>query len=184
MPELNSRVKSAAFGHHAAGLKPPDILTALELKFGGETLPKLRTIQSWTASPEWRREVKVKDLWGIGDARGDDGSIVLETLAGVVEETRGAVRSFSRAEADWIVRLARGDDTLTPWQRYVFARLYIGRQAAGQGTNDLDLNLAFAPWRDGWKRLERALFNGWLPPGEYGGPYPGRPIDERAGGPE
>jgi hypothetical protein len=173
--EINSEVKMAAFHMHVAGQKPPAILTALDLdpKFQNMKKPSLRTVQSWTASAEWSPEVDTQ-RWGLADAKGDEAPIVLETLAGVIEETAGKVSSLSRVEACWIVRVARAAPDLSPWQRYVFARSYIGQMAAKESTANLDLTLAFAPWRDTADRLARAGARHWLPRGTYIGPYPGK----------
>lgn len=97
--------------------------------------------------------------------------LLLDVLADVAVVTKGRVTTLTRAEAEWIGRvliaapslMERPDQPVGPWEHdwrpyfdvarglgwgvYVIAREYLLRTNDGRSTADLDLYLAFEPWR-------------------------------------
>jgi len=104
-------------------------------------IPPLRTINLWL------KDIRIRDqdLWSLASA-GDprDGRVILATLREVIKHSRGGIRSITKTEADFLVRIhaARPDLEADLWTAYVFARLYAARQRHGESYSSLDLQLA------------------------------------------
>ena len=111
--------------------------------------PSRRTLQRIVQA------VRVKDRsgpWSLGDAVGDEAELVLPVLRAylnltslrTVQEKRDLF--ITRAEARWIVKVARAAPELHVFDKYRLARAYLARETRGQPTYDLDALLAFQPW--------------------------------------
>jgi hypothetical protein len=110
-------------------------------------LPTVRTVQSMV------KDARPRDAsgpWSLadGDVSGADAALILPVLAAVVREREGHVPGVTRREAAWIVKLRRAVPDLPPWETYRLARRYLVREDRKEPCMDLDLFLAFAPWRD------------------------------------
>ena len=104
-------------------------------------IPPLRTINLWL------KDIRIRDqdFWSLASA-GDprDGRVILATLREVIKHSRGGIRSITKTEADFLVRIhaARPDLEADLWTAYVFARLYAARQRHRESYTSLDLQLA------------------------------------------
>ena len=125
-------------------------------------LPDVRTVQR-----------RVRDLtprdpsgpWRLQDSDPDEARLILDVLAAVTVETMGGKTQFTKAEADWVLRLRNASLTMSPWEAWLMARLYMARESSGEETTDLDCVLAFEPWQSG-KRSQQyfeAVQAGWIP---------------------
>ncbi len=123
--------------------------------------------------------------------------LLLDVLADVTVVTKGLVTTLTRAEAEWIGRvliaapslMERPDQPRDPWEEdwrryfnvarglgwgvYAIAREYLLRTNDGRSTADLDLYLAFEPWRS---PLHRLAYDSVAPAGT-------QPFGLRRGGP-
>lgn len=73
---------------------------------------------------------------------------MLAALAAVVAGRDGRITMFSVAEATWIATIRQARPDLPPWDAWFLARNVVARESHNDPTDDLDLFLAFAPWRD------------------------------------
>jgi hypothetical protein len=103
----------------------------------------------------------LSEPWRLDEMSGGEIRLVLPVLATVLELTEGRTRHLTGAEARWIVRLREAAPDLPLWDAYRVARWYIARAADKSLTQDMDLLLAFAPWRES-SRFENALERGWI----------------------
>jgi hypothetical protein len=88
-----------------------------------------------------------------------DASLLLPVLRALIENTDGAVTTLTEKESArvlWLRRIAPG---LDPWSAYRLARFYMARDAQKEKTEDLDIFLAFEPWRS---PEEYRLFEKWV----------------------
>ncbi|MFN2484265.1 MAG: hypothetical protein ABR509_04925 [Candidatus Limnocylindria bacterium] len=60
----------------------------------------------------------------------------------MIKATEGRVRSLSRDEAEWVVRVRRARPDLHPWLAYKYATRYRARDDRGESTEGLDIQLA------------------------------------------
>lgn len=123
----------------------------------GATVPNLRTIQRIVAE---HRPPDATEAWSVADANGDDAALILPVLAHVVSLTEGRETAITHAAAVWIVRLRRAVPDLAIPPLWHVIRRYMSREASKKPTTDLDLLLAFAPWRSepaysGWSTKQR-----------------------------
>jgi hypothetical protein len=128
------------------GYAPAQIERTIRARFGADRTPLLRTVQRIV-----REDVPADSgrSWSfIPPAAADEDRFVLEVLADVVEWSDGRRTTLSEAEAAAIVGIRRVAPELPPRLTYRLARYYMGRSQAQQATSDLDLWLAFEPWRD------------------------------------
>jgi len=86
--------------------------------------------------------------WRLADEDDAEGArAVLDVLAEVVPLTEGRRTHVTVNEAKWVKKLSRVARELDALQLYATAREYISRQSRGDDTADLDVWLAFEPWR-------------------------------------
>jgi hypothetical protein len=113
--------------------------------------PSRRTLQRIVQA------VRVKDRsgpWSLGDAVDDEADLVLPVLRAYLNLTslrtvQGKRDLFiTKAEARWIVKVARAAPDLHVFDKYRLAVAYLARETRGQATYDLDALLAFQPWDD------------------------------------
>jgi len=111
--------------------------------------PSRRTIQRIV------HEAKVLDRsgpWSLADAEGDDATVILPVYRAylnitAMSEPRMAKPWFlTKAQARWIVKVARATSDLGPINIYRLARAYLGREVRQQPMYDLDALIAFTPW--------------------------------------
>jgi hypothetical protein len=99
--------------------------------------------------------------WQLGDSASDaDATAVLAAMAVVYRDGYNA--RITRAEADWIARIAPhadywweedGKRGLEPQSLWILARQYLACEANQRSTLPIELLLAFKPWReDSWRR--------------------------------
>lgn len=136
---------------------------------GGPTVfgPSLRTVQSIV------KEIKTRDTsgpWQLGDSEGEDAKLVLDVLVTIIVNSVGTVRNFTKAEARWIIRIAKAAPTAGPWQLWYLAQLYMRYENMGLSTTDLDSLIAFKPWESEprAKLYESVLKKEWLSPVPFG----------------
>ena len=125
-----------------------------------------RTVQRIAAS------VTARDSTGplrIQDFSPDDARLILDVLATVVAETEGRKNQLTQTEAVWVLRVRKGAPSMPPWESWLTARFYMGRQADkerdAKETVDLDCLLAFDPWQGGERANQyfQAILDGWIP---------------------
>jgi len=114
---------------------------------------------------DWLKEARPDDsgTWEIGNPPHEGNRWILESLAAVTEETNGRRSFLTNAEAHWIVVLRGAAPDIPAWDAYLFAGLYVRRDAAGRSHRDLDLLLALKPWEpESTARIAKARRNGAL----------------------
>ncbi len=139
-----SEIKLGALGNLSAP-NVSDLLKGLH-KAGEITwVPSLRTIQ------EVMRQHSPPDPsgpWSVADALDDDAALVLPVLAAIAERTSGRRSSFTRREAELIAKIRRAAPDLDLIAAFAYAREYMLCKERGVSTDDLDIGLAFSPWKD------------------------------------
>jgi len=80
-------------------------------------------------------------------------------VAAVIKQTEGRVTHLTRGQAALVSRIRAAAPTIGLWPAYKVALAYQRREARKEPTEDLDLLLAFAPWRS--PRRYR-LFEEWV----------------------
>jgi hypothetical protein len=133
----NEELLELAEGLAPLGLDLLDVLALLEAK-----IPDERTIRRRIAE---RKPPDPHDPWTLAATEGDKAARLLPVLRAVLERTEGRTKGFSKATAEWIVRVRRAAPDLDPWTAYRTALAY--QRRTGPDTEDLDTFLAFAPWR-------------------------------------
>jgi hypothetical protein len=134
----------------------------------GRLPPDIRTIQRIV------KEVVVPDTsgtWSITDNEGEDARLVLDILAANIVSKQGFMypdmkRKFTKAEAQWIIRLRKAAPDAPAKIIVLLYQLYMRREAQGiTNTADLDCYLAFTPWRDKdcFRLYKRVVAKGWMP---------------------
>jgi hypothetical protein len=165
-PAIDPDIIDAIETQAMKGRKPAQILRWLEdqAEFAGRA-PDVRTVQRYAKS------VAGSDPsapWSLVDSPVGQARVVLDVLTIMIRESEGAVRVFSRAEADLIARIAMVAPEAPAIHKWRLARYYLECQAKGEPTRNLDALLAFNPWRDGalgWHRYYQAVNDGWIDEG-------------------
>ncbi len=154
------------------GWTPSQILKYLDGELAeddkGRLPPDIRTIQRIV------KEVAIPDTsgtWSITDNEGEDARLVLDILAANIVSKQGFMypdmkRKFTKAEAQWIIRLRKAAPDAPAKIIILLFQLYMRREAKGiTDTADLDGYLAFTPWRDKdcLRLYKRVVVNGWIP---------------------
>lgn len=176
---FDAAVQSMAEGLALQGLTPAQIERALiEAGVAPADRPSRRTIQRLVQA------VRVHDRsgpWSLGDAEGDEAPLILPVLRAYLQlsslQARKSSRShfITKAEARWIVRIRRTAPDLHPFDVYLLARAYLGRETRNQVTHDLDALLAYQPWDETPRSIrdheytlreayERGVRQGTIPP--------------------
>jgi hypothetical protein len=103
--------------------------------------------------------------WRAQEADPDNARLVLDVVAAVVVETMGEKTQFTKAEADRVLWVRKTAPSISPWEAWLIARLYMARDSGGEETTDLDSVLAFEPWQE--SRRGRQYFEAvrarWIP---------------------
>lgn len=146
--EVDPDIMAAVEAEAAKGFGGKAILERLTVSpaFKGRALPSLRTIQSIVA------DLTVADSsgeWSLADDEdeGAEAAFVLEVIRVLTTWSEGTRRAITHQEARWLRRIHRAVNDLDPLAAYLLTRAYVRAQQRGEPTSDLDLYLAFAPWR-------------------------------------
>jgi hypothetical protein len=133
----------------------------LSQRWAPPRLPTLRTVQRVAA--QLQRPDR-SGTWTLNNVPAEEARVVLDVLRSAIEETEGRVEGLTIAESEQIVRLHHAAPDLEAAMLWRLARLYMAREARGEGTADLDCLLAFRPWSEpgGWQRYFRAVRSGWI----------------------
>lgn len=122
--------------------RSPDAI-ADELR-GEPNAPTGRTIRNWIARGWVSKPVRPSDPWSLMHGRPEDVPLVLPVLE-VVARLPRAAQWLSIEEAEAVARIRRAVPEVKPAAALTLAILYVSRK--GKETTDLDLYLAFHPWR-------------------------------------
>ena len=141
-PRLRQAASNEELLEVAEGLAPLhldllDVLALLEAK-----IPDERTIRRRITE---RRPPDPHDPWTLATTKGDKAARLLPVLRAVLERTEGRTKGFSKATAEWVVRVRRAAPDLDPWYAYRIALAY--QRRTDLDTEDLDILLAFTPRR-------------------------------------
>lgn len=122
---------------------------------------QLRTVQRIVASLTPR---DTSAPWTLKDADPGDARSILDMLAWLIEYTEGRKTTVSKAEAEWILRLAKAAPDLPAQMVWNLTRAYLLAGEDEAKLAEIDHLVAFAPWRgkDGTARYNAALDKGWL----------------------
>jgi len=147
-PRLRQAASNEELLEVAEGLAPLhldllDVLALLEAK-----IPDERTIRRRITE---RRPPDPHDPWTLATTKGDKAARLLPVLRAVLERTEGRTKGFSKATAEWVVRVRRAAPDLDPWYAYRIALAY--QRRTDLDTEDLDILLAFTP-RRGEKEMD------------------------------
>lgn len=131
----------AAEGHSAL-----EIFQALREEYPGTSTfqaPSKRTIERYLRDATGAEA----DVWRWFESSGDEARHGLDVLGAVIGKSGGRRRYLTRAEAAVAIKLRQVAPELDPWAAYVLARRYVVKGARGESTEELDSELALAPWR-------------------------------------
>ena len=110
------------------------------------------------------RDARIEDRdgkWSLGDSENSASArAVLDVLAALVTWSEGQRMYVTKGEARWIAKIQKVASVLLPLDSWWIAVEYLRREAAGQGTQDLDALLALIPsWSDdtGTKQSEETF---------------------------
>ena len=100
-----------------------------------------RSVKRGTPAPD------TSGRWSLGDHDGADSRKILTILAQIIIVSGHLVKSFTKDEADWVLRLSHAARGLDPLRMWLLVKLYQRRLAdESAGTEDLDAYVAFLPW--------------------------------------
>ncbi len=94
--------------------------------------------------------------WSLADTNSADAALMLSMITEMVDDSAGSYPRISRGLARWMIRLRKAvggvvrkanDELLPAGNIAYFATLYLRREWFGEGADDLDAFLAYAPWR-------------------------------------
>jgi len=140
--------------------------------------PSRRTVQRIVQAARYNDQ---SGAWSLGDAEGDEASLILPVLRAYLNLTamRTAVEPrdhyITKAEARWITRIRRVAPDLHVFDVYRLARAYLARVSRNLPTYDLDALMSFEPWdetpRDGpfgsvytlREAYQKGVREGWIP---------------------
>jgi len=162
-PQLQQAIRQLAL----TGLTPTEILRHLEARKGDLekwacAVPSLRSVERVVAAMA-AEDPSVP--WRLADADAlepEDRRVVLGALAELVQRSEGRRTTLTNAEATWVARLYAVAPELPPWDLLRLAHEYLGR--GKEPTDDLDVLLAFRPWRgqEAAERYAKIIEAGWL----------------------
>lgn len=132
----------------AQGETTAEIVKAVTSQFPNQE-PTRRTIERYIKSIT---PTASTDVWRWTEAPSVDARHGLDVLEAVIVQSRGRRRHLTHGEAEMAIRIRAVEPALPPWSAYVLARRYLSRQERGDSTEDLDTELALAPWRDAERR--------------------------------
>jgi len=144
------------------GLTPTNVYRELESdeRFS-DRLPSKRTV---VRRAKEAQTADTSGAWSIETDETDNPGAVLDVLSAVISFTQGRIRSISTAEATWIVHIREVRPDAPTMDTYLLARFYLVREAKEAAYADLDMYLAFAPWRGEAheSRYREAVKAGWV----------------------
>jgi len=147
--DIQDYIEEKAMDGWTAAQITKKLTISLELKGRGDELPDKRTIQRVVRDKAYP---DTSGNWSIADSAPEDARLVLDVLAHHIESFHSILaycRSFSKEEAEWIIRLRKAAPDAPPRVITILMHLYMSRKAEGI-TDETDLNgyLALTPWKD------------------------------------
>lgn len=134
-------------------------MPGLHAELKGKKPPALRTIQRLLGQMPTDDDAP----WGLGDAKGEDARLILETQYLVFLASEGRRQHLTKREAAWVARVRKASPGMPPFDAVLWAYEYLSREANKQSTEDLDIALAYCSQPDTleerereWERLARA----------------------------
>ena len=109
----------------------------------GMTPPSFRTIQRWAQEMGQPAESK----WELTDTEEEKIPFVLEILKYVIKRSRGNKTFLTKDEAALAISIHWADTTLASPHVWALTESYAAARQRGIATTDLDVLLAFRPWR-------------------------------------
>ncbi len=155
---------------------PVEIHRRIVRKYGEARTPTLRTIQRYVRASQ---DDDV-ETWNVVTASAEEAALVVPVLGYIAWATAGRIKSFSKDEARWVAKVLRIAPDLKPEAGsnglpvFLLALDYAERERSGEPTDDLDLFLGIAPWREGvapdyWRHeYERLVGDGLIPAARHG----------------
>jgi len=116
----------------------------------GPRLPTERTIQRIAKGIDTSSE----EAWTVAGANPEDVPLILPVLRELAIASDGQRLSLTWREAAYALRVIRAAPDLVVRMVLQWALTYARRDAAGEAVTDLDIALAFAPWRGQNERSE------------------------------
>lgn len=139
--DVQARIHESAAGKKSAA----EIHRRLVDEFGDTNqVPSVRTVQD--VARELRAPKKFVP-WSFAMSSPEDAALILPVYAAVTERTIEEYPTLDESEAEWIVSICKVVPDLPAYATYEVAWAYLVRQRRDRPTEDLDLLLAFAPWR-------------------------------------
>lgn len=131
--------------------------------FTENDIPSLRTIQEIVRSS---RDVP-SGPWSLAEARNEaEARLAIAVLGELVKLTRSPQSTLTKGVVHWMVKVHSAAPDMPLLTLYSVARDYRRRQANNEPTDDLDLFLALAPWRQDdpsrFQLFKEAMSKGWL----------------------
>jgi hypothetical protein len=145
-------------------LTPTEIQRTMDLddKFKGRVPDTLKTIRKYANQV---RPPDPSERWSLASDETGRPRAVLDALAAAIGATDGRVTSISLAEAEKIAQIAAVADGLPAVSLWRLARLYVAREWRTEDTHDIDVYLAFCPWKpDGEAQYQAAARMGHITP--------------------
>ena len=109
----------------------------------GMTPPSFRTIQRWAQEMGQPAESK----WELTDAEEEEIPFVLELVKYMIRRSRGNKTFLTKDEAALAISIHWADTTLASPHVWALTESYAAARQRGIATTDLDVLLAFRPWR-------------------------------------
>ena len=162
-PDVLREINALATEYRLQGLTPNagEIYKKLAARPDLVDLPTDRTIRNIVRAPSRETATAWRPTSSTVDA-----TLVLPTLARVIEHTRGGRTQLTTREAELIAAIAEAGRLSDPLQAYYLALDYIEAEERGDDRYValLDARLAFAPWtsEDARRRYELLVEREWL----------------------
>jgi hypothetical protein len=103
------------------------------------------------------------ELWSVADGEVEDAAPILEVLADVILSLERK-HSFSKREAEWVLRIRRILPEVERFTAWEIARAYLIAETRGRDTSALDTYLAFNTWKNANRsgNYNYAQERGWI----------------------
>tara|TARA_R100000306_G_scaffold45824_1_gene43653 strand:+ start:4552 stop:5217 length:666 start_codon:yes stop_codon:yes gene_type:complete len=104
--------------------------------------PSIRSLRRWSSDVASKGD---EEAWKITDTKPEYVSVVLDTLANLVERSGGRRKSLTRAEANLFVSIFNAAPELPTPTIWALSQYYLDDDVPNA---DIDVLLALAPWKD------------------------------------
>lgn len=130
-------------------------------------MPSKRTVERMV---KFYRTAHSVEPWSVASSEAEDATLILEVLADVLLLTNGQKKSFSKEEAEWVLKVRKMVPDAELYDVWWIARSYYLSHVRGLDTNALDMYLAFKPWRckGRYDNYRYALKERWFPEDLFG----------------